>query len=52
MGNRATFEAMNAFLEEHHISPVIDRIFPFEQVPQAFEHLAGASHVGKVVIEW
>jgi NADPH:quinone reductase-like Zn-dependent oxidoreductase len=52
VGNRATFEAMNAFLKDHHISPVIDRIFPFEQAPQAFEYLAGASHVGKVVIEW
>ncbi|MBO0796464.1 MAG: NAD(P)-dependent alcohol dehydrogenase, partial [Ktedonobacteraceae bacterium] len=52
VGNRATFEAMNAFIEEHHLSPVIDRIFPFEQAPQAFEYLAGASHVGKVVIEW
>lgn len=52
VGNRATFEAMNTFIEEHHLSPVIDRLFPFEQAPQAFEYLAGASHVGKVVIGW
>ena len=52
VGNRATFEAMNDFITEHQIHPVIDRIFPFEQAPEAFQYLADARHVGKVVIEW
>ncbi len=52
VGNRATFEAMNTFITQHQIHPVIDRIFPFEQAPAAFEYLAEAGHIGKVVIEW
>lgn len=52
VGNRATFAAMNAFITQHQIHPVIDRIFPFEQAPAAFEYLAEAGHIGKVVIEW
>lgn len=51
VGNRAVFEAMNDFITEQHISPVIDRIFPFAEAPQAFDYLAQARHFGKVVIE-
>lgn len=52
VGNRATFAAMNTFIVQHQIHPVIDRIFPFEQAPAAFEYLAGGGHLGKVVIAW
>jgi len=29
---------------------VIDRVFPFEEAPRAFEHVASGAHFGKVVI--
>ena len=32
------------------LAPVIDRVFPFEEAPRAFEHLASGAHFGKVVI--
>jgi NADPH:quinone reductase-like Zn-dependent oxidoreductase len=32
------------------IAPVIDRIVGFDEAPAAFAHLAGRTHVGKVVI--
>jgi NADPH:quinone reductase-like Zn-dependent oxidoreductase len=51
VGNRTTFAAMNTFIAQHQIHPVIDRIFPFEQAPAAFEYLTGAGHIGKVVLE-
>jgi NADPH:quinone reductase-like Zn-dependent oxidoreductase len=51
VGSRADFEAMNRFLAEKQLHPVIDRIFPFAQAPDAYDHLAGGSHFGKVVIE-
>lgn len=31
------------------MDPIIDRIFTFDEVPVAYEHLASGSHVGKVV---
>ncbi len=33
VGARADFEAMNAFITEHEIHPVIDRVFEFAQAP-------------------
>lgn len=50
VGSRAMFEAMNRAMELHGIRPVIDRVFPFDQVRQAFRHLESGAHVGKVVI--
>lgn len=50
VGSRARFEAMNRAIALHHIKPVIDRVFPFDQAPAAFAHLKNGSHFGKVVI--
>jgi NADPH:quinone reductase-like Zn-dependent oxidoreductase len=32
------------------MKPVIDRIFPFDQVKQAFAHMESGAHFGKVAI--
>lgn len=50
VGNRAMFERLVTFLEQHAIRPVIDAIYPFTKAPSAYEHLASGSHLGKVVI--
>lgn len=50
VGPRDEFVRMNAFLEEHRIEPVIDRVFPLEAAPNAFAYLASGQHFGKVVI--
>lgn len=47
---RVAFDRMNAFLEEHHIKPVVDTVYPFEQAVQAYEHLARGPF-GKIVIK-
>ena len=47
---RSSFDRMNAFLNEHAIRPVIDRVYSFNEVHQAFEHLARGAF-GKVVIK-
>lgn len=49
VGHRAAFEAMNRFLAEHAIRPVIDSVYPFDDAIPAFEHLARGPF-GKVVI--
>lgn len=50
VGPRRSFEAMNAALQRWQLRPVIDRVFPFEEAPQALEHLSRGAHFGKVVI--
>jgi NADPH:quinone reductase-like Zn-dependent oxidoreductase len=50
VGSRADFEAMNAFISEHQIRPVIDRVFEFEEAQQAFDYMQGGGFLGKIVI--
>ncbi|MCH2460700.1 MAG: NAD(P)-dependent alcohol dehydrogenase [Gemmatimonadetes bacterium] len=50
VGSREDFEAMNAFLYEHQIHPIIDRVFSFEEAEAAYEHMASNQHLGKIVI--
>jgi NADPH:quinone reductase-like Zn-dependent oxidoreductase len=48
--SRASFEAMNRFISEHEIEPVIHRTFPFEALPDAFRCLESGAHFGKIVV--
>ena len=50
VGSREDFEAMNAFITEHRLRPVIDRVFPLEDALAAYDHMASGSHLGKIVI--
>ena len=50
VGSAEQFEAMNAFLVEHRIKPVIDRSFAFEEAEAAYDELASGRHFGKLVI--
>jgi NADPH:quinone reductase-like Zn-dependent oxidoreductase len=44
------FEEMNAAIAKARLHPVIDRVFDFDQVREAFFHMQSASHFGKIVI--
>ena len=50
VGSRAMFEDMNRAIAAESLEPVIDRVFPFEQAPDALRYLQAAQHVGKIVI--
>ena len=51
VGSRAELEALARALSAHHdLRPVVDREFPFEEAPAAFEALARGEHFGKLVI--
>lgn len=50
VGSQDMFAAMNAAVSEAALTPVIDRVFAFEQARDAYAHLDGATHFGKVVI--
>jgi NADPH:quinone reductase-like Zn-dependent oxidoreductase len=50
VGSRDDFDAMNAFISEHEIRPLIDRVFEFEQAQNAFDYMQSGSFMGKIVI--
>ncbi|EIK52106.1 alcohol dehydrogenase [Stutzerimonas stutzeri TS44] len=50
VATRTSFSRMKAFLNQHDIRPVIDTVYPFEETPRTYEHLAKGA-VGKIVIK-
>ncbi|QDT35655.1 zinc-dependent alcohol dehydrogenase family protein [Stratiformator vulcanicus] len=50
VGSREMFHAMNRAIETSQLKPAIDRVFGFDEAPDAYRHLQSGSHVGKVVI--
>jgi NADPH:quinone reductase-like Zn-dependent oxidoreductase len=50
VGSREIFEDMNQAITQHQIKPVIDRVFGFNEVQEAYAYLQSAAHFGKVVI--
>jgi NADPH:quinone reductase-like Zn-dependent oxidoreductase len=50
VGSRGDFEAMNAFIAEHRLRPVVDRVFPFEEAEAAYALMESEQHLGKIVI--
>ena len=50
VGSRVDFEAMNRAIAMHRLRPVIDRAFRFAEAKEAYRHLEGRGHFGKVVI--
>lgn len=50
VGSRVDFEAVNRAITQHRLRPVIDRVFPFAVAKEAYCHLEGRGHFGKVVI--
>jgi NADPH:quinone reductase-like Zn-dependent oxidoreductase len=51
VGSRSMFESMNKAIETNDLRPIIDKVFTFKEVKEAFQHLESASHFGKVVIK-
>jgi NADPH:quinone reductase-like Zn-dependent oxidoreductase len=50
VGSTAMFEAMNQAIAANRIKPVIDKVFGFNDVKAAYQHMAAAAHFGKIVI--
>jgi len=52
VGHGEAFAAMVRCLDQSRVRPVIDRVLPWGEVRSAYEHLSGAGHVGKVVLDF
>jgi NADPH:quinone reductase-like Zn-dependent oxidoreductase len=50
VGSRADFENLNAFLAEHEIKPIVDKVFELEDAPAAFAAMDDGEFFGKIVI--
>jgi NADPH:quinone reductase-like Zn-dependent oxidoreductase len=52
VGHRDSFEAMTRAMDQHQVKPVIDQVFPFEELKEAMEHLRQGIHFGKICIHF
>ncbi|MBI3837540.1 MAG: NAD(P)-dependent alcohol dehydrogenase, partial [Planctomycetia bacterium] len=50
VGSREMFEAMNRAIAEHKMKPIVDRVFGFNEVADAFRYMETGAHFGKVAI--
>ncbi len=50
VGSRENFEALNAFIDQHKVKPVIDKVFDFKDAPAAYELMESDQFLGKIVI--
>ena len=51
VGSRVDYQRMSAFIDEHKLHPVIDKVFPLDQFDAALEHLRNGNPVGRVVLK-
>jgi NADPH:quinone reductase-like Zn-dependent oxidoreductase len=51
VGSREMFEAMNNAIALNGMKPVIDRVFPFSELPDALRHMESGAHFGKIVLK-
>jgi NADPH:quinone reductase-like Zn-dependent oxidoreductase len=51
VGSRKMFEDMNAFISEHKIKPLVDKVFEFAEARDALKTMESASHFGKIVLK-
>jgi NADPH:quinone reductase-like Zn-dependent oxidoreductase len=50
VGTRATLEQLIAAYEVNRAKPVVDKIFPFDEVPEAFRVQASGNFLGKIAM--
>jgi NADPH:quinone reductase-like Zn-dependent oxidoreductase len=52
VGHRDSFDAMTRAMDLHRVTPVIDRVFAFEELKAALDYLRQARHFGKICIRF
>ncbi len=52
MGSMDEFREVTALFRAGRLEPVIDRVFPFADAPEAYARLQAGDQFGKVVIRW
>lgn len=52
VGSREIFEAMNRAIALHKLKPVVDRVFPFNEVREALAYMESGAHFGKICLRF
>lgn len=52
VGSKAEFIGLNRVVSHAKLRPVIDKVFSFNDAPEAFSYLSSAKHFGKVCISF
>jgi NADPH:quinone reductase-like Zn-dependent oxidoreductase len=52
VGSRRMFETMSSAIERNRMRPVVDRVFGFDDVPEALKLMREGGHFGKIVVEF
>lgn len=52
VGSRVMFEDMNQAISVNNMKPVIDKVFTFNEVKEAFKYMESGQHFGKIVIKF
>ncbi len=50
VGHRNGFEAMMRAIDQHRLQPIVDKVFPFEELKEAMAYLKSGAHFGKICI--
>jgi NADPH:quinone reductase-like Zn-dependent oxidoreductase len=50
VGSRAEYLRMSEFMSQRQLLPVIERVYPFAQYPDALQLLASGNFIGKIVL--
>jgi len=50
VGSREDFEAMARAIAQHRLQPVVDRVFPLDELRPALDYLASGAQFGKICI--
>jgi NADPH:quinone reductase-like Zn-dependent oxidoreductase len=50
VGSTEELQSMVRAIDAHKMHPVVDRVFSFEEVKEAFDHMSARKHFGKVAI--
>lgn len=51
VGHRDSFEAMNRAITLHESRPVVDRVFPLDEIQDAFGWMKDGKHFGKICVK-
>ena len=52
VGSRTMFENMNRTLALKQVRPVVDRVFPWQDVQNAMRYMQQQKHFGKICLEF
>lgn len=50
VGGKPLFEGLNRAIAVNGMKPVVDKVFEFDQAPEAYRHMKAAAHFGKLVL--